>query len=83
MYICNSLSSDPPPPPPPDPRHGGVVPDEAWVSEGDLFDQIEADSMGSVQSSDRSIDNIIQKKSRVSSQENGASLLSLGKFHSV
>ena len=46
-----------------------------WPSEHDLFDQCEAQSMNSVQSvdrtADRSADNIIQLRSRVSSQENG------------
>jgi len=46
-----------------------------WPSEHALFDQCEAQSMNSVQSvdrpADRSADNIIQLRSRVSSQENG------------
>ncbi|XP_064386866.1 serine/threonine-protein kinase stk11-like [Halichondria panicea] len=49
------------------PRHD--VQDPAWSSEDDLFNQYEAQSMASVQS-ERSLENIIQRRSRVSSQEN-------------
>ena len=45
-----------------------------WVSEEDMFGQPEeAQSLHSVRSMDRSTENIIQRKSRVSSQENGQS----------
>ena len=52
-----------------DPRHDV----QDWISEDDLdlFNQYEAHSVASVQSADRSADNIVQRKSRVSSQENG------------
>ena len=43
-----------------------------WPSEDDLFDEQSEDrSLGSIHSADRSVENIIQRKSRVSSQENG------------
>ena len=44
---------------------------ERWPSERDLFEQCEAHSMASVQSAERSVDNIVQRRSRISSQENG------------
>ena len=46
--------------------------EQPWssISEDDLF-SCEAQSMASVQSADRSADNIVQRRSRVSSQENG------------
>ena len=50
------------------PRHD--VQDPAWSSEDDLFNQYEAQSMVSVQS-EKSVENIVQRRSRVSSQENG------------
>ncbi len=47
-------------------------PNRNWPSENDLFDdELEAHSMGSVQSYEKSVENIIQRRSRVSSQENG------------
>ena len=48
-------------------------PNRNWPSENDLFDDEEAHSMGSVQSYDKSVENIVQRRSRVSSQENGES----------
>ena len=52
--------------------HCAGDPNRNWPSENDLFDDdLEAHSMGSVQSYDRSVENIVQRRSRVSSQENG------------
>ncbi len=48
----------------------GVQDAAVWSSEDDLFNQYEAQSMASVQS-ERPLENIIQRRSRVSSQENG------------
>ena len=56
MYVCVGISD------------GATT---NWPSEHDLFDECEAHSLGSVQSADRSVDNIIQLRSRVSSQDNG------------
>lgn len=53
---------------------GDGVQDSAWSSEDDLFNQYEAQSMASVQS-ERSLENIIQRRSRVSSQENGQNIV--------
>ena len=55
-----------------------VLQEHPWssVSEDDLF-SLEAQSMASVHSADRSADNIVQRRSRVSSQENGRFLSNL------
>ena len=43
-----------------------------WPSENELFEEgSEAHSTGSIHSADRSVENIIHRKSRVSSRENG------------
>ena len=51
---------------------GDIFQEQPWssISEDDLF-SCEAQSMASVHSADRSADNIVQRRSRVSSQENG------------
>lgn len=57
--VCNVLTAD-------------LLQEAPWssISEDDLF-SCEAQSMASVHSADRSADSIVQRRSRVSSQENG------------
>ncbi len=77
---CTSVRVvDCPPTPTENPRHD--VQDPAWSSEDDLFNQYEAQSMASVQS-ERSLENMIQRRSRVSSQENGGSSLYVTRCYS-
>ena len=51
------------------PRH--VVQEGNWISEDDVFGRGGANSMASMHSSNYSVENIAQRKSRMSSQENG------------
>ena len=51
------------------PRH--VVQEGNWISEDDVFHRGGVSSMASMHSSNYSVENIAQRKSRVSSQENG------------
>ena len=55
----------------PSPQH--VIQEGNWVSEDDMFD-----SNASMHSSEKSVENIALRKSRVSSQENGEGRESLG-----
>ena len=59
---------------------GDIFPEQPSpsISEDDLF-SCEAQSMASVHSADRSADSIVQRRSRVSSQENGR-LISFSKL---
>ncbi len=52
------------------PSPQNVVQEGNWVSEDDLFEDTEVTSMHSSER-DRSLENITQRKSRVSSTENG------------